>query len=111
MIGHQTARADIHLNPAAGFEELMELLRFISACVGGLSSPFYLPSVRLQGSNTHLGCADVCKITLTHTHTHGQLAHARPISYSFCHETGSFSMWHMQVGRNFQRKEICFDRF
>lgn len=35
-------RADIHLKPAAGFEELMELLSLISACVGGLSFPFYL---------------------------------------------------------------------
>lgn len=54
MNGLQTAPADIHLSPAAGFEELMELLRLISACVGGLSSPFYLPSVLLQRSNTHL---------------------------------------------------------
>lgn len=54
MDGHQTAQADIHLKPAAGFEELMELLSLISACVGGLSSPFYLPSVRLQRSKTHI---------------------------------------------------------
>ena len=37
--------ADIHLNPAAGFEELMELLSLVSACVGGLPFPFYLPSL------------------------------------------------------------------
>lgn len=43
MSGHQTAPADIHLSPAAGFEELMELLSLISACVGGLSSPFGSP--------------------------------------------------------------------
>lgn len=35
--------ADIHLNPAAGFEELMELLSLISACVGGLSFSFLSP--------------------------------------------------------------------
>lgn len=64
MNGHQTARADMHLNPAAGFEELMELLSLISACVGGLSSSFYLPSVCLQRSNTHLGAQTCVK---THT--------------------------------------------
>lgn len=31
MNGHQTGRADMHLKPAAGFEELMGLLSLVSA--------------------------------------------------------------------------------
>lgn len=79
MNGHQTARADIHPNPA-GFEELMELLSHISACVGGLSSPFYLPSVRLQRIDTHLQSVDACKITRT--------CSPGPSSDSCCQKTG-----------------------
>lgn len=50
--------ADINLNPAAGFEELMELLSLISACVGGLSFPFYLPFPFLRARHCR-----VCRIT------------------------------------------------
>jgi len=54
--------ADIHLNPAAGFEELMELLSLISACVGGLS---FLSPNSSTAPDIEAYSVVVCRITHT----------------------------------------------
>lgn len=86
--------ADIHLNPAAGFEKLMELLRLISACVGGLSFPFYLPSPPSPNPNA-AQCQTlyhtVSQCVISHTCRAGTYAYTDPHFVSYCHKIGNIN--------------------